>query len=83
MDRRTDRALPRPGDHIIFARAIDVYDVILITTSGEEETLKTFSTLDLAYETAHGGIGGARLWWRHYLAPDMTEPYKVPHNLLI
>jgi hypothetical protein len=75
--------MPRPGDHVIFARGSDVYDVILIATSGEEQTLKTCSTLELAYEAAQGGIGGARLWWRHHLAPDVTEPYKTHHNLLI
>ena len=83
MERRTDTALPRPGDHVIFARAGDVYDVILIATSGEEQTVKTCSTVELAYETAHNAIGGARLWWRHHLTPDVTEPFKINHNLLI
>jgi hypothetical protein len=83
MDRRTDRAQPRPGDRVIFVRGSDVYEVILIATSGEEQTLKTCSTLELAYETAQGGLGGGRLWWRHYQAPDVTEPYKIHHNLLI
>lgn len=78
MERRTDRAVPRPGDRVIFARSSDVYDVVLIATTGQEETLRTFSTLELAYEAARGGLGGARLWWRHYLTPEVTEPYKIP-----
>jgi hypothetical protein len=54
MERRTEQAMPRSGDHVIFAKAIDAYEVILITASGEEKPLATFSTLALAYETAQG-----------------------------
>ena len=76
MDRRTEKATPRPGDHIIFAKADDAYDVILITASGHEQTLATFSTLALAYETAHG-LTATRVWRRHHSDPNVTEPYKA------
>jgi len=75
MDRRIEKATPRPGDRIIFAKATDAYDVILITPSAQEETLRSCSTLDLAYEVARGGLSGGRLWWRHHSAPTVTEPY--------
>ena len=78
MERRVDNPMPRPGDRVIFARTDGVYDVILIAASGLEEPLGTFSTLELAREAARGGLGGSRVWWRHHLTPDATEPFKTP-----
>jgi hypothetical protein len=78
MERRVDNPMPRSGDRVIFARADGAYDVILIAASSLEETLGTLSTLELAREVARGGLGGSRVWWRHHLTPDTTEPFKVP-----
>ena len=70
MDRRIEKTTPRPGDRIIFAKAANTYDVILITPSAQEETLRSCSTLDMAYEVARGGVSGGRLWWRESLVAD-------------
>ena len=77
MERRIEKATLRSGDRVIFAKATDVYDVILITPSADEETLQTCSTLDSARDVARGGVSGGRLWWRHHSVPAVTEPYRI------
>ena len=77
MDRRIEQASPRPGDRVIFANGDGTYDVLLITASGHEDTLRTLTTPEFAYQVARSGVGGGRLWWRHHSAQSLTEPYKI------
>ena len=80
MERRIEKATLRSGDRIIFAKATDVYDVILITPSADEETLQTCSTLDSARDVARGGVSGGRLWWRRPLSSGRDRAVQDFHN---
>src|SRR5579862_7031057 len=75
MERRIEKATPRPGDRVILASANGTYEVRLVTSSSHEDTLRTLATSALAYEVARSGVAGGGWWWRHHSAQHVTEPY--------